>query len=1806
MPRRDVDLVIRARDEAKATLNAITTALKNFGAGQEDAQRASADTDNSLTQLAGSFRELQQSLRGASVGGRIQAEVTQARGAYDRLQEAVRETRVTIERYGVEARQSAQHTMQLRMQAELLAARIERQEAAVAGARNAQRRLTTETDRATRAQRSYVGAQANLEQQLRRQEQVLAQQQMRFRSLQATIITTSRPTRRVVRDFEAIGNTVARTQGRIRELTETFGLVSAESDRSARSVQRANDLYGRQAGSLNRLQMELTELRGNYNGLNQSIDASVRHQARAEAAGEKAVQTLNQQSGALQRAEAGYREIQGAAASTDAALQRLGQRVRLSLLQALREQAQRVREMRSGFEEARRAAARLGREFHSTAAPSRVLTNAFETAREAARQARRELRAQGGVLRDLRSIFRETGGDVAQFASRQSRAAEALNRASIGFRNYDAAARRAATANERLATAQRQAARASEATATAAGRTATATRRAARETNILASAIQRFFGGSRQALSFFQRLRSEILALTAAYGGLFAAIQGIRGVLQAGIVLQGIANRLRVVFEGDEGRVASELDFLRRSADRLGIAFGTLANEYSKFAIATQGTILAGRATRDIFLSVAEAARVQNLSLDQIQGTFLALTQIVSKGVVSMEELRRQLGDRLPGAIQIMAAALELSVAELIKLVENGDLSSDVLAKFADELNRRFGPQLSRALLNVSTALGRFQNQVFQTFVRIGQAGAVQGLTDLFNRLSDVLASPQFQSFADRIGAGLGALARGVSIVVENFDTLALVVGFVLARRVAPVITALLVTIGKLPAAIAAARVQMVGFGAATAGATTAVVGLGAAVRGFLLTTGVGAVVAAIGVGIASWVTSTDQATEALNRHQKALDAVRNAYDIAGNNVDNFRDAVRENLSVSEAQGNLERLRQELQRLRNEIELGGQVDFAARVFGFGFTTRGGDVTEKAIADIQRLTQEFARGEIDATDFRQGIDLVATSVRSVAPGLLEITTNLIELSRKFQGIEGDIDQNNDILRALIGTSREATEALSRLGNALDDTGGAAQSQAQRIKEFQEAIEAFEREIPRIGSELEALDDIEAIEEKARQLVRMAEEAGLSAEGIKAIRLELLQLARSDRVFGQARDGLLAAANLLAETTRLTGPDLARRTIELQRGLRNQLGEAAFDAVSPRQQAVLTAIAHALEGIPDALGKAIREGIESGSQEGIAELVRGIQGLPQADFLATIFAQDGFDVGTFIQNIKRAQQEADRAAEREQRNQERLAEQERRRTEARNQGTRDLLENQNFEIEQQERLNLGLEREAAIEQALRQAREQNPAIDESELNLVRFQAGVLFNLIRGQKYFDEQRRLAEQEAEARERAAEATRQQIAALGFNVSQQRLVNQGLNREAAIEAVIQQARRRNADITDEEVVALRERAGLLFDLQAQGREERRRQREAERQARLAEQQEEATRRQIADVTFQIEQQRRLNDNKGREAFIEDGIRQARQANVNISEEDVAILRERLGLLFELQNLGKEEEQRRREALDAERRVNDLVRLRAQLETELAALRDQGISNEQTQTLPEVIARLTTEIRIAAEQAIKLLEPFAALDPAIAAAISRLRVLGTEGTAAGVSIRLEFEQVARTFASSVSGGFFAFFDALKEGMSVVVSLREAFKRLAADFLRRIADMIVQQLALNAAMAIYRALGGPPLDGGAGGGSQRGGLLGSIGRIFGFQGGGIVGSRGQPINIPSAGRSGLGRDGFLAVVHEGEQIIPAGEAASGATGRDAPTIINAIDGPSFLEEALRQRRGQSTFLNYVSANRTSIRRALGVT
>ena len=140
----------------------------------------------------------------------------------------------------------------------------------------------------------------------------------------------------------------------------------------------------------------------------------------------------------------------------------------------------------------------------------------------------------------------------------------------------------------------------------------------------------------------------------------------------------------------------------------LGLEINALAKGYSRFIAASQGTRLEGEKATKIFTQVAKASAALKLDATDLEGVMRAIEQIMSKGTVQAEELRGQLGDRLPGAFRIAAEAIGVSTRELNRMLKNGEVISDeFLPKFAQRLEEVFG---KRAKANLQTASGQWTN----------------------------------------------------------------------------------------------------------------------------------------------------------------------------------------------------------------------------------------------------------------------------------------------------------------------------------------------------------------------------------------------------------------------------------------------------------------------------------------------------------------------------------------------------------------------------------------------------------------------------------------------------------------------------------------------------------------------------------------------------------------------------------------------------------------------------------------------------------------------------------------------------------------------------------------------------------------------------------------------------------------------------------------------------------------------------------------------------------------------------------------
>lgn len=244
------------------------------------------------------------------------------------------------------------------------------------------------------------------------------------------------------------------------------------------------------------------------------------------------------------------------------------------------------------------------------------------------------------------------------------------------------------------------------------------------------------------------------------------AVLGIgRAFFDANKQLESFRLALTTVYGSSE--IASrQLGFLRKAANDAGVAVQSISQEFVKFSAAFSGAGIPLEQTNELFARLTKAAGILGLSTDNTARAITALGQIASKGVVSMEELRQQLGDALPGAFQAAARGLGVTEKELTKLVESGQLAArDFLPAFSDGLSSITGEvdTLTARLNEGRNVINAFFQRIGDTGVWVALKAAVGGVVEVLRAFAFVVGSLAigFENSIKSITVFVAALGQG-------------------------------------------------------------------------------------------------------------------------------------------------------------------------------------------------------------------------------------------------------------------------------------------------------------------------------------------------------------------------------------------------------------------------------------------------------------------------------------------------------------------------------------------------------------------------------------------------------------------------------------------------------------------------------------------------------------------------------------------------------------------------------------------------------------------------------------------------------------------------------------------------------------------------------------------------------------------------------------------------------------------------------------------------------------------------------------
>ncbi|EPZ0269680.1 MULTISPECIES: tape measure protein [Serratia] len=220
-----------------------------------------------------------------------------------------------------------------------------------------------------------------------------------------------------------------------------------------------------------------------------------------------------------------------------------------------------------------------------------------------------------------------------------------------------------------------------------------------------------------------------------------------KSIMTAGQDLQSMESGLTAV-TGSADKAAKEMQYLRSQSNRLGLNLIETGKDYTSFYAAAKSSMSDGQ-IRNLFEGVSEYATVLGASADEQSRALKALNQMASKGQIMSEELKGQLAEGIPGAVDVFVKALQktqnnvnLTTKDLFKMMEEGKLmSKDILPAVADEFKAlaRNGGALDKAVNSNRASFQRLKTAMQASMGEFFDGGFGSALTTAFDTISAAL-----------------------------------------------------------------------------------------------------------------------------------------------------------------------------------------------------------------------------------------------------------------------------------------------------------------------------------------------------------------------------------------------------------------------------------------------------------------------------------------------------------------------------------------------------------------------------------------------------------------------------------------------------------------------------------------------------------------------------------------------------------------------------------------------------------------------------------------------------------------------------------------------------------------------------------------------------------------------------------------------------------------------------------------------------------------------------------------------------------
>ena len=153
---------------------------------------------------------------------------------------------------------------------------------------------------------------------------------------------------------------------------------------------------------------------------------------------------------------------------------------------------------------------------------------------------------------------------------------------------------------------------------------------------------------------------------------------------------------------------------------------------------------------------------------DTMHRASIAIQQMAGKGVISMEELRQQLGEAVPNAINLMAQGSGVSLQKFAAMVKQGTVGATTSLQNMFTVMRYENDGAAAAMMDSWTGMLSLLSTKFELWkVEVGKGSFFKEAKEELQHIIDLFGTNEAKKFANQLGEDLASVVKAMRIVVD-------------------------------------------------------------------------------------------------------------------------------------------------------------------------------------------------------------------------------------------------------------------------------------------------------------------------------------------------------------------------------------------------------------------------------------------------------------------------------------------------------------------------------------------------------------------------------------------------------------------------------------------------------------------------------------------------------------------------------------------------------------------------------------------------------------------------------------------------------------------------------------------------------------------------------------------------------------------------------------------------------------------------------------------------------------------------------